>query len=284
MSFRMRARLSLLILSLGVSSFAYATNPKCLVLMNDLTSESVAVHQSEDAGAYYCEHAFCINVQSAHYSPRMGVDASGEKLVGFLHVAPDVHLFGNTTYSQAKRHQKTRVIMAAALKGYFSALLENQPGSEEYRILLTGYEKFETIVNNPTQDFISNQENIDAAMEIAFGSKHQRISVADQRTQYVIMVDGEYKVLTIGTRSLSVDDRALNTTLPDAIRSFNPNAVISMGVGHSYTVEVRATDAGLTVRKDGVVHDERSPQTIEQRNYSLWNAIQRGSTPLAGER
>jgi len=232
----------------------------CNFNLHTLESESVEVFQSNNAGAYYCEHAFCVNVQSATYSSRIGVDSNGEKLVGFLHVQPDEHLFSpRGTYSQGKRHQKTRFIMGAAIKGYFASLLESQAQMESYKILITGYDKFQGITNNPTHDFVSNEENIDAAMEIAFGSKQQRVSSVNGEVAYAITTDGKYKLLTIGTRSLPVSDQALNSNLPDAIRTFNPNAIISMGVGNHYAVEIRATDRGLTAGSNGFAHDPNSP-------------------------
>lgn len=113
-------------------------------------------------------------------------------------------------------------------------------------------------------------------MELAFGSNQQRISVSENENVYSIKVDGPYKLLKIRTQTLGVNDQALNTELPEGIRTFNPNAIISIGAGRDYKVEVRATDRGLKIGADGFVHDSNSSQTLEQENYSLWNAIQEG--------
>ncbi|MBL7663716.1 MAG: hypothetical protein JNM93_01190, partial [Bacteriovoracaceae bacterium] len=161
---------------------------------------TVEVYQSKDAGAYYCEHAFCVGVKHAGASQEVGIDANGHKLVGFLHIAPDKHLFSEPgSYVLSERHSKTRVITASAIKSYFASLVSRFPNEQQFKILLTGYNRFSVpdgqggmveITNNPSQDFVKNPENIDSVMELAFGAKQVKAFASADEQNYVINTDG----------------------------------------------------------------------------------------------
>ena len=266
-----------------------ATGMDCSHLLHELRlaigSQTVSVFASQNAGAYYCEHAYCVSAQSATENPAVGVNSEGEKLVGFIHIAHDQHSIGTqVSYSQSQRHKVSRFLVGVALKDYFLSLCESLPDREEYTILVAGFGRFTAeaedgspveVTNNPSQEFVENEENISAAMEFAFGSGQQpQHKNRDQLEFKVTAPDRTEKRLVIQKRILPVDDGSINPSLagslPNLIDELKPNAIISTGVAPYYSVELRATDAGLEKNQG---HDPDSPATTEIWNRSIWRAI-----------
>ena len=256
------------------------------------------VHGS-DPGDFYCEHAFFIGQREAQ-SPSSSIvkNQAGESLVGFLHVPPDAHTYRDPDPSidVDQRHVNMRSVVGSALRGYFEQALPHV-GAGEVKLLLTGYTTFHSVKNNPTGDFVSHVKNIDAALESAFGA--QLLTKQGQvrpgaggdayRLAYTILdpSTGARRELLIEARKLPVADEALAESdarsIPHAIRSFSPHAVLSMGVagGPDFMAEFHADDGGLELTSGARHAGYRQPTTSHPDNYSLARAIHLGS---AGQR
>ena len=94
---------------------------------------------------------------------------------------------------------------------------------------------------------------------------------------------GARRELLIEARKLPVADEALAESdarsIPHAIRSFSPHAVLSMGVagGPDFMAEFHADDGGLELTGGARHADYRQPTTSHPDNYSLARAIHLGS-------
>ncbi|HVY60322.1 MAG TPA: hypothetical protein VHF22_01660, partial [Planctomycetota bacterium] len=225
-------------------------------------------------------------------------NASGERLVGFLHVPPDD--FTETTgakYAQAARHAGTREVVGAAVRGYFedaAAAVKKDP----VKLLLTGYGPFMSIKDNPTGDFVAHAENIDAALKGAFGAdlltpkgKMTTFPGGGHALAYRVRdpKTGKERTLQVGLDKFAVADRTLDPksarSIEQAIAAFRPNAVLSMGVAGpgAYLAEHHADDGGMDATKSGgFKHDDgAAAKKSFADNYSLARAILRGSAPPA---
>jgi pyrrolidone-carboxylate peptidase len=223
-------------------------------------------------------------------------NAAGERLVGFLHVPRDAATdVAAPVTDQATRHAATREVIGAALRGYVDEA--HRAGTEPTRVLLTGYGTWGGVLNNPTGDFVSHRENIDAAMRQAFGrhlvTGHGRRVGGDANADtwsYRVRdpATGRQREVQVQARRLPVADEAINgskQSLQTSIATFRPHGVISMGVhgGSDFLAEHRADDGGLRVDANGKqVHDDEHLQTRQHAdNYALPRAIERGARPAA---
>jgi hypothetical protein len=188
----------------------------------------------------------------------------------------------------ADRHSKTRAVSAAAIKGYLSELVEHFPNQNEFRLLVSGFGRFfvpdnaggmPEVINNPSQDFVTHEENFDGAMQIAFGSNQVKQATLNSEVfRYRVRIGQREVELQILGVLLQVDDSALNEGLPGAIRSFQPNAILSTGTRLRFSAELRASNGGLGITSDGkLFHDANIPASYVVNNPSLWNAILQGS-------
>ena len=259
-----------------------------------LDGELATVVHGSDPGDYYCEHAFFMGQEEAQRNGSTIVpNSQGEKLVGFLHVPRDIYLEGGSPkHSQAERHASTREVIGAALGGYVTEAAANV-AADPVRVLVTGYDKFEDVVNNPTGDFVSHAENLDAAMQVAFGdrllSKRGRhVAVAgmpagDVAVEYRVRdaADGRVRHVQVLGLKLPVEDSAIDPaqagSLPAVIRATGSHAVISMGVccseGKVFLAERHADSGGLLLEPT-VMHDSSATASRSfADNYSLARAI-----------
>lgn len=261
------------------------------------TGNARVVH-GDDPGDFYCEHAFFTAQQAADVpGSQVAKNAQGERLVGFLHVPRDDAAGDETpTADQAARHTGTREVVGAALRGFVE---EAGPaaGRGPVRVLLTGYEQWGSVKNNPTADFANHRENVDAAMREAFGpnlvsSKGTRVGGDAWADVWSYRIQdpatGRRREVQIESRRLPVDDGAIDggpRSLQTAMRAFQPHAVLSMGVhgGSSFVAEHHADDANLVV-VDG--RQQRSEQAGDPAarvnlpdNFALPRAIHRGAQP-----
>lgn len=270
-------------------SFAQSLCSK-IVLSDFGPDVNIEVYARDDAGQYYCEHTFCVLVDEARRNANIRHDEEGAALVGFLHVP-----YGEVTYNVGGPNgdvrargtaYETRVVLASALKGYIASVSAGDPQAEEYRILLTGFKKFDiqdedgnnyAMENNPTQDFIKDIENIKTTMALAFGENQEFIDSNRSQIRFRLKLGADWKTVVIDRIALNVNDYGLNVQLPRAIRRSRPNAIISTGIGGgSYQIEIRASDGGLEIQPSGQLQSANgSPVTREEQNLSLWRAVTR---------
>ncbi len=263
-----------------------------------LATPTANVTHGDDPGDFYCEHMF-FSAQMTASAPESSVqtNAQGEKLVGFLHVPSDAWMRQDTTtgYTQEQRHGGTRQVIGAALRGYADQIAAQ--GTEgPIRMMLTGYDQFMSVRNNPTGDFVSHRENLDASMQAAFGDRlitSEGTAVpldpppATDTNTYRYSIrneDGSIRDILLTATRFPVDDTAINpqspTSIQQSIAHHAPHAVISMGVAGSgsYKAEHRADSGGLLRTDDGAQqHSESATDTLRLRdNFSLARAIHDG--------
>ncbi|MCB9641646.1 MAG: hypothetical protein H6728_01040 [Myxococcales bacterium] len=260
-----------------------------------LETPEARVTHGDDPGDFYCEHMF-FSAQMAASAPESSVltNQQGEKMVGFLHVPSDTWMRQSEPmgYTQAERHAGTRQVIGAALRGYASEI-EAQHTEGPMRMMITGYDQFMYVRNNPTGDFVSHPENLDASMQIAFGDRlltpqgeplprEEATGDAHAYRYQIRTEDGGTRDVILSTVRFPVDDTAINPQDPRSVHHHvereTPQAVISMGVAGAgaYRAEHRADNGGLIRTEDGAQHhDDASPDTLRLRdNYSLARAIQ----------
>lgn len=257
-----------------------------------MTKGEVKVELGTDPGDFYCEHMF-FSAQIAAALPGATVctNKAGEKLVGFLHLPSDAHTSGELAVeSQDARHEKTRQVVGAALRGYYEAA-RAASGSGPVRLLLTGYDTFGWVKNNPTGDFVTHPENLDAAMKLAFGPA--LLSVAEGEThgalserRYTVQQGKHPREIVLSAIRFPVADPAINPQDPGSIfgimKAVGPHAVLSMGVAGDgpYRAEFRADSGGLD-RKEGAAHVDGEGDRVRLRNnYALGRAIEAGAKLL----
>lgn len=252
---------------------------------------------TESAGDYYCEHALFVGLREANREGSSVVrNEHGEPLVGFLHVPSDPHTdTTGDTYPQEERHRGTREVIGAAIRGYVDQAAA-RVNTGPVKILITGYETFGWVRNNPTGEFVSRRENIDAAMAHAFGDNlmtpYGDIVAGGDGTagsrvlSYVVRI-GDDRYVEVRTESLPVDDTAINPgerdSLIGALESFRPHAVISMGVAGMppFRAEYHADSGGLLLSDDGTVRhgytgNNSGAVSAQPHNFSLARAIYAG--------
>jgi len=265
-----------------------------------LSTPTAHVTHGDDPGDFYCEHMF-FSAQMAASTPESSIqtNAQGEKLVGFLHVPSDDWMRQNTAtgYTQEQRHAGTRQVIGSALRGYGDQIATQQTDSP-IRMMLTGYDQFMSVRNNPTGDFVSHRENLDASMRAAFGDRlitpqGSPVSIepppsTDTHTyRYTIRgEDGTPREIELTASRFPVDDTTINpqssTSIQQSIARYAPHAVISMGVAGSgsYKAEHRADSGGLLRTSDSAQHSESATDTLRLRdNFSLARAIHAGQQP-----
>jgi hypothetical protein len=255
-----------------------------------VTRGGVPVRHGEDPGDFYCSHA-CYTGQLTVRAAGSSVvtNADGEPLAGFLHVPRDPE---TTTWTRpidpAKRHAATREVLGAALTSMIFDILKAVDRGP-IRVLVTGYLEWGEVVDNPTGDFVAHRDNLDAIVAAALADRLKdgvgRLLARDEHAARWAwtFVDGVERELHVEARRLFVDDRAIDggpLSLPHAIRTFEPHAVVSMGVhrGTDHLVEHRADDGALRVDDGRFVHDDAAPErTRLADNFALARAIHRGA-------
>lgn len=262
-------------------------------------SPEATVEHGTDPGDFYCEHIFfTAQREAARAASSVVKNAAGEKLVGFLHVPPDDWTGGGgAKYAQADRHRATREVVGAALRGYFqdaAAAVRTDP----VKVLLTGYGPFESVVDNPTGDFVSHTANIDAALKAAFGAdlktpvgKPVALPHGARALAYKVVdpATGRVRTLEVGLDRFAVADATLDPksarSIERAVADFKPQAILSMGVAGpgAYLAEHHADDGGMRAAGGGFKHVDGAPEEHAfADNYSLARAILRGGANEAG--
>ncbi len=256
---------------------------------------STRVVHGDDPGDFYCEHMFYAGQRAAEQSATVAKNPQGERLVGFLHVPWDgftSKTFVDGAYAQKDRHALTRQVIGAALRGYFvDAKAAAGPGP--VHMMVTGYGPFSSARDNPTGDFVRHAENIDAAMQHAFGADLLTPTGQDRadsglpadtyRRVYKVKDGGQTREVVVQAQWFPVTDDAIDgqhgRSVQKSIAQFGAHAVVSMGVhsGKEYLAEHHADDGGLRHEAGRLVHDySRQPQHNLADNYALPRAILQG--------
>jgi hypothetical protein len=250
------------------------------------------VRESDDAGGYYCAHAFFL----AHdYGRREAAcvarDEAGEPLLGFLHVPPDERtLTGKGAREPAVRHAETRLVVACALRGYLAAAATAVPEGE-LRLLVTGYGSFRDVVDNPTGDFVGDAGNLRACVAHLGLKAEPATGVAPgaglRALEFALELAGEPRSVRLAFGVLAVHDAALDgpeeRSLSEWFQRFGPHAWLGLGVGRTshYRAERAPDDRGLERQGGRAAHVAgREPTRVLPTNRSLARALQLGVASL----
>jgi pyrrolidone-carboxylate peptidase len=236
-------------------------------------ADGIEVRESTWAGAYYCAHVLWLQHGHARApSTSIARDRQGDALVGFIHVPADAETAATSPdrspdRSRRERHARTARVVACALRGVVDEL--EAIGKTQPRVLLTGFGPFAAVASNPTGDFIEHDESVSHALELALGTRRERLELQRAR--------------------LDVEDSALDPaharSLPSLIEQVKPHAVIGLGVHRAstiYRVEIDATNAGLRLVDGEPPRHERglAPRDRPSRNRALARAIVHGAKVL----
>ncbi len=287
-----------------LASFAHDDANNANLPATLLEGTELQVVHGDDPGDFYCEHMLFSSQQVAS-APNSSVleNKAGETLTGFLHVPSDDFTRSSTRtgYELSERHAATSQVVGAALRGYTEDIAAQNPEGP-IRLLVTGYDQFSYVRNNPTGEFVSHRENLDAAMQSAFGdalltkegvvtggvAEGEEVGLLEGQTLRYEIRDpqtGEPREIQLSTHLFPVDDRAISPTSEGSIQSvmerLQPQAVLSMGVAGegSYKAEHRADSGGLQRSEEGEAsHDWNASGNVQLRdNFSLARAIHNGS-------
>ena len=246
--------------------------------------DGIEVRESTWAGAYYCAHVLYATSRFAQ-DVRTSVvrDASGDPLVGFLHVPADAEAAGIEGRLGRARHHNTMRILACALRGVAEEL---RSVAGERRILVSGFGPFAAVVSNPTGDLVGDDIAMNEVLRVALNAEPQKLEpIAEGDAQLRRDLASQ---CVLGRLFLDVDDRSLDArtpgSLPWALRQFRPHAVVALGVhrGSSmYRVELEPTSAGLVIDASGLRHERGRPADARgPKNRALARAIKNGATRL----
>jgi len=265
------------------------------------TSGGTPVTAGREAGDFYCEHAFFISNEFAN-QPGSSVsrDGNGQPLATFIH-HPGLLDQPNSPDRQAG----AREVVGATLRGYVDSARGQVPGNEPIKVLLSGYGEFAGVKNNPTQDFVTHPENLDAAMSQGFPGNlvrnadgtPQRQRLDDVNGQPVFRYairneDGTNRNVDVMSALLPVNDNAINggaQSLQRLEQDFQPNAIINMGVnpgGRTWQMETRADDGGMRRTGNMQFTDGSSSRqgAWEYENASGANAVKAGQEAIQRDR
>lgn len=256
-----------------------------------LETPTALVGHGDDPGKYYCEHLFYTLLESADRADSsILTNEYGEKLVGFLHVPADPYCRGKQPApADDSRHTDTRRVVAAALRGYLMPLL-NRPHETELRVLITGFDAFRRITDNPTGAFVGDKENLNAAMTLAIGDQLAAVTAPETAPTggtvhgYELRPAGSTAPVTVRllAQRLPVADEPLqangNASIHATLATFQPHAVLAMGVASNarrgdYRVEHHADDANW---RDGRHVVRMAPTHSLPANFALARAILHG--------
>jgi hypothetical protein len=249
---------------------------------------------SPDMGDFYCEHAFFSSNEFANQpGSSVAKDGNGQPLVTFIHHPGELD-----QPDSPNRQQGAQQVIGATLRGYVDSARGQVPGNEPIRALVTGYGVFRGVNNNPTQDFVTHPQNLDAAMSQGFGSQLARNADGSVKREAQPSVDGQpvYRYtlnnpdgttrnVDVALALLPVSDAAINggpQSLQRLEQDFKPNAIINNGVnpsGTNWQMETHADDGGM--RRTGVLAytdgDSSHTRQFEYQNASGANAFKAGT-------
>jgi hypothetical protein len=265
------------------------------------TGNGQNVVAGRDPGDFYCEHAFFSSNEFAHQQgSSVARDGRGDPLVTFIHHPGNLDQPNSPT-----RQAGAQEVVGATLRGYVDAAKGQVPGNEPIKVLVTGYGEFQGVKNNPTQDFVTHPQNLDASMSRGFGSQlvrnadgtpnRQQLEPVNGQPVYRYQLqnqDGTTRNVDVALALLPVSDEAINGG-PQSVQrlehDFRPNAVINNGVnpnGTAWQMETHADDGGM--RRTGVMSyddgDSTRVRQYEYQNPSGANAFKAGEAAMTQDR
>jgi pyrrolidone-carboxylate peptidase len=248
------------------------------------------VAHGTDPGNFYCEHMF-FSIQNAGNEPGTSIIKNdfNEPLTGFLHLPGDQEATNtkNTSYTRLQSRKDTQAIFGSLLRSWIDIAVNKVPGI--IKILLTGYDNWSTVVNNPTGNFVSMKENIDTSMFQAYGKRliNKNGQLIDsgknfKTLSYTISTPSGKRVIQIRGQIFPVSDSTIDKgpfSVQEIIKQFKPVGVISMGVAVGsvdFLAEHHADNGGLD---DNLRHNgDFLPRVNLPTNYSLARGIVQGQT------
>ncbi|HEY8209541.1 MAG TPA: hypothetical protein VIG99_18770 [Myxococcaceae bacterium] len=265
------------------------------------TANGQNVVAGREAGDFYCEHAlFSSNEFANQPGSSVARDGRGDALVTFIH-----HPGNLDQPNSPNRQAGAQEVVGSTLRGYVDAARGQVPGNEPIKVLVTGYGVFQGVKNNPTQDFVTHPQNLDAAMTRGFGSQlvknadgapnRQQLDSVNGQPVYRYQLqnqDGTTRNVDVALALLPVNDNAINggpQSLQRLEQDFRPNAVINQGVnpsGTAWQMETRADDGGM--RRLGTLSytegDQSRTREFEYENPSGANAFKAGQEAIERDR
>lgn len=256
---------------------------------------------SRDMGNFYCEHALFSSNEFAN-QPNSSIkrDGNGDAMVTFIH-----HPGLQDQENSPDRQKGAQEVIGATMRGYVDAAKGQVPGNEPIKVLVTGYGAFQGVNNNPTQDYVTHPQNLDASMSQGFGQQLVRNQDGTPKRESLPQVDGQpvyrYQLqnqdgttrnVDVALALLPVSDEAINGG-PQSVQrleqDFRPNAVINNGVnpnGSAWQMETHSDDGGM--RRTGVMsYDDGNSTRVrgyEYQNPSGANAFKAGEAAMTQDR
>jgi len=195
---------------------------------------------SEDAGGYYCEHVLFLAKKTLRAQ-----NPSARAM--FLHVVKDA--FSTTT-------QKAPESRFDDIDAIVSRVLHRFASEGARKIVLTGFEPFGDVLQNPSGDYLSSQAFINTSNLL-----RKRYNIA------------------LKSFVLSVDDRAIDGTehsIQCLIKTEKPDILLSLGVANQrFFAECIATDRNLKHGNGTAFHvkslDARTKMERDTTLFKAWD-------------
>jgi LysM repeat protein len=180
--------------------------------------------------------------------------------------------------------KQTIEVVGAGLRGYTDAIRAGDKNTNPVKLLVTGFGKFsqDASKGNPTEDFVSNPDNLHKSMKAAFGEGVEPEKGADGKAilfktpggdpyyQYKVKdANGKEFSVQVMAATLEVKENGQNTdvsvaggkgSFQDLMKKsdgdFSPHGVIAMGVDYQATefkVVVRSDTGGADVENNNGV-------------------------------
>ncbi len=209
---------------------------------------------SNDAGGFYCEHLWLTLLRWAETPAcTVGRNDHGEPLCGFLHVpADDATCQGPAIgYTRGQSRSDLQALLTQVLAQWLPHCRR-----AHVRVLVTGYDNWGEIIDNPTAAFARDPLLAQGALVRALG-RPLRVTAENAfysgfyQRQYASLGRHALSCVTLRGQVFAVDDRTLGqgpASLARALHKFHPHIVLSLGVACSrphYCCELHATDRGL---------------------------------------
>ena len=164
------------------------------------------------------------------------------------------------------------------------------------RILMTGFEPWKSIVNNPSGDFVEHVENTTEAMRYAFGDRlNERRTVTrtsedgEVTMTYAILdpMTGKHQEVEVYLRILPTSNESLDGSegsIPDLLDEIDPHGVLSMGVGADMKWRTDDHLVETTANNDRLTDNDKPNRAPEKKSRALAGAIKSGSDKIKKER
>jgi pyrrolidone-carboxylate peptidase len=207
-----------------------------------MTPGGIPIRESRQAGGYFCEHALFAALHWEKATPGIiGLTPAAEPLIGFLHV-PEAH----DEPDSPNRHLDTVWILARILSK-LTAYLDK----DRITFLLTGYDAFGHITNNPTGHLVQSSASLEQLCHALTGTWMPGSVI---QTDGGMIIEGKLhhakdrrSELRLVTHELPVAAEAVNGgrgSIQSHLAKERPDAAILMGIASKtdhYRLETWAT-------------------------------------------